>query len=130
MTKAHIKDGRLILEGPGIFQVSSPVDETIEVEDGKSRTRKLPTDPTPEAEVEYHEDGLSVTVALVHTADGEEPEVDEEESPVKVYRRVLDRHGKVLYRDAGPVKFEKKEPVEHQAGIGLAVKPITEEEAD
>lgn len=34
----------LLLNGPGLFKLGAPWNETIEVEDGQTRRRKLPTD--------------------------------------------------------------------------------------
>lgn len=35
-------DTHLLLHGPGVFELSDPWNETVEVEEGKTRQRKLP----------------------------------------------------------------------------------------
>jgi hypothetical protein len=132
MTSVRIEDGRLVMDGPGAYVVSSPIDQTIKVADGKTRSRKLPEEIT-DLRVEPTEDGITTAVFLLAEADGEgEPteEVEPTDPGPKVYRRVTDRQGVVLFRSPGPVKFEKKEPVEHQAGIGTLPEPTEDEEAE
>lgn len=41
----------LLLNGPGLFKLGAPWNETIEVEEGKTRQRKLPEDGVFDAEI-------------------------------------------------------------------------------
>lgn len=120
-----IEDGKLILSGPGTFNVSKPVGETITVEDGKVRRRTVPEGVTI-SRVGLEEDGetISVNLALPAQAAAEpEPAADSADNGRPVpngarFIRVTDLKGNVLQRTPGPVKFSKDEPIASQDGIG------------
>jgi len=62
----EITETHLILKGPGTFDLGMPWYETVKVEEGKQRRRKLPADG------EF----------MMHQIEPEEPEEDVEEEPV------------------------------------------------
>jgi hypothetical protein len=94
MSSAEIVDGRLVLDGPGTFEVSEPVGQTIEVKEGKTRSRKVPEGVVitelvgdgKEAETIYVSLGEEGEEAPAQDKDVEveadvEPSSDEEEAP-------------------------------------------------
>lgn len=100
-----VKDGKLNLTGPGVFEVGEPIGETIEVDEGKTRVRTVPAGTTVTGNVE--DDGGRFIVDLIIPSAAVAPV--EEASGATRYRRFVSRWGVTYQRTPGPVKFDPKD---------------------
>lgn len=73
MTTTELTDTHLLFHGPGAFVVTGDISETIEVEEGKTRKRKLPAESG----------SVFVNLELIEWGDTAPPEPEKQATPTR-----------------------------------------------